>query len=145
MSAVVIRKVIIEAVAICALAFVPTAVMSFYHPHRPNWSPEALQEGEVRLTTAIQWQGLLWVDARTPREYAKGHIPGAVLLNEDAWHELLPEFLKQWQPDLKVVVYCDSVTCRASSSVADRLRNEMGLESVYVLKDGWEAWQDASQ
>lgn len=139
------RKVATEVIGICLLATLPAIASSLFHPQRLSWDANTLKEGEVTVATATQWQQVLWVDARAQRDYKEQHIPDAVLLNEDDWESLLPGLLERWQPGLNVVVYCSSSGCRASSSVADRLRQEVGLESVYVLKDGWEVWLKTAQ
>ena len=82
----------------------------------------------------------LCVDARSKTSFEKDHIPGAVLLNEDQWDELLPGVLTAWWPGQSIVVYCDDKLCDSSNAVAKRLR-ETGLGPVFVLKGGWEAWK----
>ena len=42
-----------------------------------------------------------------------------------------------------IVVYCSSKKCHSSEEVARRLREEVGLKTVYVLRGGWEAWKGA--
>ena len=139
------RQVITEMVWLCFGALVPAVVAAFFHPSRPHWDPHVLNDGEVTLAVATGWPQVLWVDARGERDYEDQHMPNAVLLNEDNWDRLLPPFLEQWQPETKVVVYCNSTGCQASSAVADRLRREVGLDSVYVLKDRWEAWLERTR
>ena len=96
------------------------------------------------MVTVEQARGLgdtvIWVDARPDEEFASDHVPGAILLNEDRWNELLPQFLAVWSPSKKVVVYCSSLSCNASRDVAQRLRKEAQLSDVFVLEGGWEAW-----
>ena len=136
--------------ALCAL--VPAAVSGVM---QLQWKPsdltaatqvewkkeEPLLEGEVRLGTVQMWgDKVLWVDARTQQQYDEAHIPGAVLLNEDDWDNLVPEFLNAWEPEKAIVVYCDSATCDASHSVRKRLVEELQISGVYVLKGGWTAW-----
>ncbi len=95
----------------------------------------------VTLTHARAWgENTIWVDARSDEEFAHGHVPGAILLNEDHWNELLPQFLQKWSPEKKVVVYCSSQSCNASREVARRLRVEAQLKNVFVLEGGWEEW-----
>ena len=97
------------------------------------------------LQTALGWgDKVLWLDARTKAEYGKGHIPGAMLLNEDDWDGLLPRVLAAWNKDRIIVVYC-SRGCNAGREVAGRLREDAQLPQVYVLKGGWEAWQSAKK
>ena len=128
--------------AIMLASLLLAAANAWLNPSRPAWSQATLREGELWLADALSdAPPVLWVDARSAEEYAQAHIPGAVLLNEDAWDALLPEFLAAWAPDRRTVVYCGSEQCQASASVAERLRGEVGLDEVYVLKEGWEAWQ----
>jgi rhodanese-related sulfurtransferase len=102
---------------------------------------EPLGPGEVRLATVRSWnENVQWIDARTRAKYERKHIPDALLLNEDEWDKLVGPFLDAWDPDKMLVVYCDGGACDASKAVADRIRNELKLGNVYVLKGGWEEW-----
>lgn len=83
---------------------------------------------------------MLWVDARSAAEYEAEHVPGALSLNMEEWDRLFPEFLDQWSPEKKIVVYCGAASCGLSQEVADRLRKS-NIPTVYVLKGGWEAWK----
>jgi len=40
-------------------------------------------------------------------------------------------------------VYCDGADCGTSRAVARRLKRELGVSEVYVLKGGWRAWPKA--
>lgn len=82
---------------------------------------------------------MLWVDARSAKEHAAEHVPGAILLNLEDWDTLFPSFLEEWEPDEKVVVYCSSTACQLSHEVAQRLK-QSGISPVFVLEGGWEAW-----
>lgn len=96
----------------------------------------------VEAATVRSWgEKVLWVDARPRQEFEKGHIEGAVLLNEDEWGGLVAHFLNEWDPDKPIVVYCDGAGCQASKSVASRLLTELQLENVHVLKGGWKTWR----
>jgi rhodanese-related sulfurtransferase len=136
------RIVLREAAALLAAAAVPAFMSAAFHldfAQRGDVRP-----GEVPLSTVTEWNDeVLWVDARQRAQFETSHIPGAVLLNEDEWGNLLTPFLNQWQPEKRVVVYCDSASCRASHEVAERLRTELGLTNVFVLKGGWDEWQRA--
>lgn len=97
---------------------------------------------EVEISEVAHWSPpVLWLDARTAEAFQSRHVPGAILLNEDEWDRYLPGFLEVWQPETKVIVYCDSAACDASQAVALRLRRELQLTKVHVLKGGWSAWQ----
>jgi rhodanese-related sulfurtransferase len=87
---------------------------------------------------------VLWIDARPAAEYDAGHVPGALLLNEDTWDDRIEPVLLAWTPGQTVLVYCSSHGCDASRQVAARLRRDYELPEVYVLRGGWEAWNAAT-
>ena len=134
-----------KAALILLIALVPAVAAGLLHPNRPAWTRPGAKN-EIDLPTALQWGSrLLWVDARPRAEFEAGHIPGAVLLNEDEWERQLDGFLDAWKRDSVVVVYCSTVSCDASRGVAARLKSEARIDDVYVLKGGWETWQVASK
>ena len=111
------------------------------HPKHPVWQWQQPGVAEVDLSEVTRsTTPILWVDARTTEAYQSKHIPGAVLLNEGEWEQQLPKFLEVWQPNSRIVVYCDSVACDASQAVAQRLQRELKLTDIQVLKGGWAAW-----
>lgn len=129
-----------QALLLLALAALPALVSGAMQlqTHRE----EPLAPGEVRVATAQLWrEHVQWVDARPQARFDAGHIPGAILLNEEQWETLLPKFLDAWDPDKTVIVYCDGGHCDASRAVAERLRGELQIQSTFVLKGGWPAWQ----
>lgn len=87
----------------------------------------------------------LWVDAREEKLFRKGHIPGAIHLSETQWERGLESFLMSWSPGQIVIVYCDSEACQSSKAVAERLRDETGIEDIKTLKGGWESWLAAQR
>lgn len=108
----------------------------------PNAPRIGLLEDEIEATQ-IQSLGknLLAVDARSPAEFEKGHVEGAVNLSEASFDSQLGGFLDAWTPGMAVLVYCSSSGCNSSRHIADRLRNECGIENVYILKDDWTKWK----
>ncbi len=133
------RLALRQALALLALAMLPAIATGLWHPRRPAW-----QSDEVTLAAATAWGGsVLWVDARPDADFQRGHIPGAIQLNEDRWDDLLEDFLNHWDPGRKVVVYCSSLSCATSHDVARRLREQAGIPNVFVLQGGWESWVNA--
>lgn len=126
------RKVLL----ILVLPILPAALAAFFHPERLN--NQVLVAGEVSFQEIAFPENILWVDARSLSEFEFQHMRGSVMLTEEHWEERLPDFLERWRPGQQVVVYCGSASCAASNGVAQRLRNELGLQEVYVLKGGWE-------
>ena len=100
----------------------------------------------VRVDQAREWgDSVIWIDARPDDQFARDHVPGAILLNEDRWNELLPQFLAVWSPGKKIVVYCSAQSCDLAREVAERLRKEAQIPDVFVLEGGWEAWLKKSR
>ncbi|MEM8736945.1 MAG: rhodanese-like domain-containing protein [Planctomycetota bacterium] len=128
----------------------PAVATAWWHPRSPyggsaagdTSEASALADGEVRLATALGWgESVLWVDARPSAEYTQQRIPGAVWLSVDDWEAGLFDVLERVPTEGWVVVYCGSQRCEASREVAERLRDEAGLERVVVLHGGWDAWK----
>ena len=135
-----IVRVLRQLALVLALALVPALVSGAW---QLQWrKQEPLAAGEVRLATARMWgDQVQWVDARPRAKYERTHIPGALLLNEDEWEALVGPFLDAWDADKTLVVYCDGGSCEASQAVAERIRTELKIGGVYVLKGGWAAWE----
>ena len=135
-----------QALLLFALAFVPAIGQAIYFRDRVSWRSPIPSSELVTVAQARAWgNSAIWVDARPDEEFQRDHVPGAISLNEDRWNELLPQFLPQWSPDKKVVVYCSSQSCNASREVAQRLRDEAQLKNVFVLQGGWEEWLKANR
>jgi rhodanese-related sulfurtransferase len=136
-----------EGLLLIALACVPAIGEGFYFRDKISWQSPIPASELVTVDQARAWgDGAIWVDARPDEEFARDHVPGAFLLNEDHWNELLPQFLPNWSPGKKVVVYCSAESCNAALEVANKLRDEVQLKDnegkncVFVLKGGWEEW-----
>jgi rhodanese-related sulfurtransferase len=138
-----VKALLRQSVALLALALLPAAVEALYLRDKIPWQSRVAESDLVSVEAARAWgANALWVDARPDEEFERDHIPGAVLLNEDRWNELLSQFLAtQWSPEKKIVVYCSAASCNLAEDVARRLREEAKLPNeIRVLKGGWEAW-----
>ena len=130
-----------QALLLIALAIVPAIGEAIYFRNKVSWQSPVPASELVTVDQARSWgDNVIWVDARPDNEFEGDHIPGAILLNEDRWTDLLPQLLGQWSPEKKVVVYCSAQSCNASREVAKRLRDEAQLRNVFVLDGGWEEW-----
>jgi rhodanese-related sulfurtransferase len=130
-----------QALILIALASLPAIGEGFYFRDKMSWKSPIPASELVTVEQAKAWgETALWIDARPDEDFARDHVLGAFSLNEDRWNELLPQFLPNWSPDKKVVVYCSAESCNAARDVAKRLRDEAQLKSVFVLNGGWEAW-----
>ena len=130
-----------QALLLIVLALVPAIGEAIYFRNKVSWQSPIPASELVTVEQARSWgDNVIWVDARPDNEFERDHIPGAISLNEDRWNELLPEFLGQWSPEKKVVVYCSTESCNASREVAKRLRDEAQLKNIFILDGGWEEW-----
>ncbi len=134
-----IAQVFRQLAFVCVCALLPALVSGAW---QLQWKKEEpLAAGEIRLATARQWgDAVQWVDARSRTKYERTHIPDALLLNEDEWDSLVGPFLDAWDADKTLVVYCDGGSCEAAHKVAERIRADLKIGGVYVLKGGWAAW-----
>ena len=139
-------RVFRQAGVLLLAALVPALLAAAFHPRRPAWSRDQAMIPEVAWSTVQEWPGLrLLVDARSEVAFRRQHISGAFPLSEAQWEARLPAVIQAWQPGARVAVYCDNAGCEASQAVARRLRRELGINDVFVLKGGWGAWLEAQK
>lgn len=106
---------------------------------RPGLLPWELSKGEISVSQALALPNALWVDARIAEDYDTGTYPGAILVNEESWEEGFVGLLDRWDAESPIVVFCSSQACLRSHHVAERLREELGVEAVFSLTGGWES------
>ena len=110
------------------------------NPNRPNIEL-ASDEITLEMLTKLP-QPIMIIDARSPQEFASGHVNNAYNISESEFEAHLSSFLDAWEPDSTLVVYCNPGSCNSSRNIADRLRNECGMKKVYILKDDWRKWKN---
>jgi phage shock protein E len=94
---------------------------------------------DLDVATAASLHGqsdVVFLDVRTPEEYAEGHIPGVVLIPLDE----LPHRIDEVPKDKTVVVTCRSGN--RSAQAAEILR-QAGYSNVHNMTGGITAWQQA--
>ncbi len=138
-----IARALRQAALLVVLAFLPAIGEAVYFRGKVPWQSRLTSGQTVDVDLARSWgENAMWVDARPDNEFAADHIPNAILLNEDRWNDLLPQFLAHWSPEKKIVVYCSAASCNLAEEVARRLRDEAKLPNdIRVLQGGWEEWQ----
>lgn len=108
--------------------------------------PASLDDGYRRTLDMLEDpDALLWVDARSPTQFAEGSLPGAVPLYPGAWDDGFGQLLEHWDGTQAIIVFCDGASCEASQQVAARLREDLAFEEVYWLEDGWNALSEAGK
>jgi len=99
----------------------------------------------VSLETAEQWfrqERVLFVDARSHKEYVAGHIRGALSIPWQEVDRYFIEAVERMEGPHTIITYCDGETCDLSHELALFLK-EMGFENVRVLVNGWTLWTQA--
>ncbi|MEX0668802.1 MAG: rhodanese-like domain-containing protein [Candidatus Saccharimonadales bacterium] len=83
------------------------------------------------------------IDVLSDQSYQEHHLPTAINIPQS------PELPKQVEDmgiakDEEIIVYCGSVTCMASPTMAKALESA-GFSNVVDYEDGLAGWQDAGQ
>jgi rhodanese-related sulfurtransferase len=107
--------------------------------------PDSDQPIQMQLATVKRFfdaRAALFLDARDPAEYEKGHIPGAIrLTNPEAQNE--PERVKSLPvAGRPTIVYCEGGACEASLELA-RFLLDSGFKKVLVYMGGYPEWEAA--
>ncbi|HYA85990.1 MAG TPA: rhodanese-like domain-containing protein [Nitrospirota bacterium] len=89
---------------------------------------------QIRPQELDQKKGIVLLDVRTNKEYALGHIPGAVHVPLTD----LGEKVKKLKKDKDIVVFCQNGN--RSIWAIKRLMG-MGYKNLYNLKGGYRAWK----
>ena len=147
-----ISRIFLQSLLLLLLAAGAGALVYRFHPDRPELylTRDAAGPGEVTVTEARARAAagpVVWLDARHLPEFEAGHIPGALLLNEYDWENLLIAAfpaITEAPEATPVIIYCDGQQCTASRAVRDRLRQTpLGDRELLILRGGWPAWQAA--
>lgn len=84
----------------------------------------------------------LFIDARSAFEYQDGHIAGSLSLPLDQVETRYYDMIDRLYDKEMVITYCDGERCDLSHELAVFLQ-DMGVEQVRVLFNGWTVWQEA--
>ncbi|MDF9833824.1 rhodanese-related sulfurtransferase [Ereboglobus sp. PH5-5] len=143
------RPLLRQALILLVLAAVPALISGFMH--RELFDDPPLAGDETTWAQVYAWQReagaatsqprILLIDARPSESHAASHAPGALPLNPAHWEQQLPAIIEELgrAAETRVVVYCDDALCDTSRTVAERIRRELALTNVFILKGGWRA------
>jgi rhodanese-related sulfurtransferase len=99
----------------------------------------AFTTGPVELERAMKGHEVNVVDVRAAEDYAEGHVPGAVNLPKDQWHDA--KVLKsRLRKDKINVLYCYSHVCHLAATAAVEFAGK-GYP-VMELEGGWRWWKN---
>lgn len=100
---------------------------------------------EIPLDEALRHQReqtAIFIDARSHKDYQKGHIKGAINISPQEPDEAIGEKIARLPKDVPIITYCDGITCELSKDMALKLIMK-GFDNVRVLLDGWNRWLGA--
>lgn len=134
----------------CAVALSVNHLRPAGLPLVSDWSPEAqlrLDSGETLAVSLDEAEMLffsrsaLFLDARSPDQFAEGHIEGALNLPWQDFDDGFARVLNGIPPETPLVTYCDGESCASSKELAMALLVK-GYGNVRVLVNGWSVWQE---
>lgn len=84
-------------------------------------------------------QGVVFIDVRNPRYFAKSHIPNAIHLDfkTNFDESILDDVAKK---DQKIVIYCSGVKCSRSYRASEKALS-WGFTKVYYFRGGFAEWK----
>jgi len=143
------RQTVVVSLIALVLALLVNQVRSDSIPLLGDWSPEAritlkfgknilipFEEAKDKFLT----DAAVFIDARTPELYQKGHIQGARNLPIGDFDRQADTVFNDLPEDTLIVTYCDGEDCALSAELALKLK-EIGFENVRVLHNGWSVWK----
>ncbi|MBK7629417.1 MAG: rhodanese-like domain-containing protein [Ignavibacteriales bacterium] len=83
-------------------------------------------------------QGIRFIDARSPEEFAEGHIKNAINIPFYGSENYLNS-INQLDKNDTIVTYCSSAECDISTLSGEELF-KMGFKRVYVFVGGYDEW-----
>ena len=158
-------KIFKEVIAILSISFIGGIGFNAFSPHGIDilsnpWSKNSGAASTYQAESDSQWvneepirfvdfnracrfiddkEGII-LDARSPEDYAEGHIPGAHLI----FFYNMKEYYQKHEALLKnasaLLIYCGNIECDDSEFLANELFN-LGHAPILVYKGGIEDWQ----
>lgn len=101
----------------------------------PLLAPDAMLQKK-----AAESAGLVILDVRTPKEYADGHVAGAVNISSDELESRLGEL--EADRDRDVVVYCRT---GHRAGIALGILEKAGFKHLYHLEGDYTGWAAAKR
>lgn len=141
-----------EALILSAVALGLAVLANAAHPTGLAWVPESEPEqvadpSMVELSEAIELLQTgrgLFLDARYPKDFEMGHIPGALSVPIGTYAEEVAAMLADKAEGKVLVAYCSNVQCPLAHRLADAL-DMIGVEGVRVFEGGMLEWLQSGE
>jgi rhodanese-related sulfurtransferase len=112
------------------------------------WARDGVVERDRELADLAQVRRIhadktaVFIDARSPGDFADGHVPDAVSFPVNEFDERIGDFWEAVPLEAELIVYCSGRECEDSHRLAGLLQ-EAGYLNVRVFIDGFSGWADA--
>jgi len=155
-----------QIISILVVSFIVGLIFNVFSPRgigvvKNPWSTNTIGAPAYQSEQSVQWkqeEPILFVDfdracqfvddkegvvldARTPEDFAEGHIPGACLLFFYNMNEYYPKLEDRLQESPAILTYCSDIDCEDSEFLANELFN-LGYAPILVYKGGFEDWEN---
>ena len=147
----VLRQVAVIILLSFVLGLLMNQVRSNSLPLVADWSLDArltANSGESMVISLEEAKALcsdkkaIFLDARSPEDYARGHIRCAFNVPWQAFDEYVDRVWDKIPDNTRILTYCDGEDCSLSEDLAKELLS-MSYENVKVLLNGWTRWLEA--
>ncbi|HPD60380.1 MAG TPA: rhodanese-like domain-containing protein [Thermodesulfobacteriota bacterium] len=149
---VMLKRSLVECIGIFLFATSLAFLTNFFRSDglpliRPKLLPVSAEDNQgnnISLQTLkekFKQPGVIIFDARSPEEFAEGHIPGAKNLPYYEFAEKASGVLKNIPFDQEIIVYCEGLECSNAEDLSFLLK-ENGYTQVKIFEGGWEEWRE---
>ncbi len=83
---------------------------------------------------------VIFIDARDPEDYDKGHIQGAINIPYD-YYEDYDGIIDELDDSAIYITYCNGEECSLSIDLADYLYNDKLFDTILIFEGGWPEWK----
>ena len=113
------------------------AIRTVIQQHRPSF----LHKLSVpELEKSLKDPNVVVIDARYPRDYESGHVPGAINVPVFTTQVERRKLLAELPKGTHVIVYCQSEGCQFDETLGAALYAE-GIENVSLFPGGIRLWE----
>lgn len=87
---------------------------------------------------------IIFIDARSPEDYAQGHITGAYNITDKMFmrNELPEEMQYNWVENQLIIIYCTGGGCDVSHQLKIRMEN-YPFTNLHIIDEGFDGWEYA--
>lgn len=144
------KKGIYQAITLLIIASILGIVYNFFSPSGiPLFAAQDTTVAGFKMITTEEImfylkqndKKIVIVDARSPEEFALGHIPNSINIPDTAVEANFKKYYSKLKEADMIIVYCSGGSCGSSEEVASQLiKKGISATKVYVHQDGLPGW-----